>query len=53
MIYPLPALDPPKNWDLFEVPGQADPTNPSEGPTEVPDQADPTDPTGCPTDQPP
>ena len=46
-----------ENWDLFEVPEQADPTDPTEGPTdqppEVPDQADPTDPTDGPTDQSP
>ena len=42
---------------MFEVPEQADPTNPTEGPTnqapEVPEQANPTDPTEDPTDQPP
>ena len=42
---------------MFEVPEQADPTDPTEGPTdqppEVPEQADPTDPTEGPTDQPP
>ena len=40
---------------MFEVPEQADPTNPTEGPTdqppEVPDQTDPTDCTDGPTDQ--
>ena len=42
---------------MFEVPEQADPTDPTEGPTdqppEVPDQANPTDPTEGPTDKPP
>ena len=42
---------------MFEVPEQADPTDPTEGPTdqppEVPDQADRTDPTDGPTNQPP
>ena len=42
---------------MFEVPEQADPTDPTEGPTnlppEVPEQANPTDPTEGPTDQPP
>ena len=42
---------------MFEVPEQADPSNPTESPTnqppEVPDQADPTDPTDSPTNQPP
>ena len=42
---------------MFEVPEQADPTDPTEGPTdqppEVPDQADPTNPTDGPTDKPP
>ena len=46
-----------ENWDLFEVPEQADPTDPTEGPTdqppEVPEQANPTDPTEGPTNQPP
>ena len=43
--------------NLFEVPEQANPTDPTEGPTdqppEVPDQADPTDPTDGPTNQSP
>ena len=42
---------------MFEVPEQADPTDPTEGPTdqppEVPDQSDPTNPTDSPTDQSP
>ena len=42
---------------MFEVPQQANPTDPTEGPIdqppEVPQQANPTDPTEGPTDQPP